>query len=70
MHACVCGGAGAMLSSWDTLRAMCIGGLMGAVMLGLYIWAMLNVLRKRQVAWDKRAMETRQRAYQYRSGGR
>ena len=70
MHARVCGGAGAMLSTWDTLRAMCIGGLMGAVMLGLYIWAMLNVLRKRQVAWDKRAMETRQRAYQYRSGGR
>ena len=58
-----------MLSTWDTLRAMCIGGLMGAVMLGLYIWAMLNVLKKRQVAWDKRAVETHQRAYQYRSGG-
>ena len=70
MHARASGGAGAMLSTWDTLCAMCIGGLMGAVMLGLYIWAMLNVFKKRQLAWDKRAMETRQRAYQYRSGGR
>jgi hypothetical protein len=43
---------------------------MGAVMLGLYIWSMLNVGKRRRVTWDKRAMETRQRAYQYRSGGR
>ena len=66
----MCGGAGAMLSAWDTPCAMCIGGLMGAVMLGLYIWSMLNVGKRRRVAWDKQAMETRQRAYQYRSGGR
>lgn len=70
MHARVCGGAGAMLSAWDTLRAMCLGGLMGAVMLGLYIWSMLNIGRRRRVTWDKRVVETRQRAYQYRSGGR
>ena len=70
MHARASGGAGAMLSTWDTLCAMCIGGLMGAVMLGLYIWAMLNVGKRRRVAWDKRAVETHQRAYQYRSGGR
>jgi hypothetical protein len=59
-----------MLSAWDTLRAACLGGLMGAVMLGLYIWSMLNVGKRRRVTWDKRVVETRQRAYQYRSGGR
>ena len=59
-----------MLSTWDTLCAMCIGGLMGAVLLGLYIWSMLNIGKRHQVTRDKRAVETRQRAYQYRSGGR
>ena len=49
---------------------MCLGGLMGAVMLGLYIWSMLRIGTRRRVTWDKRVMETRQRAYQYRSGGR
>jgi len=70
MRARVWRGRGDMLSAWDTLCAVCLGGLMGAVLLGLYIWSMLRIGTRRRVTWDKRATETRQRAYQYRSGGR